>query len=125
MIKRTERGWAGHFIGGSRCAYHRNTLLEKDEVRMIVSTVGGYQSKDEIIPIGSGGRYYETMAFMAKLDGPYWDIAVEQQLDFRSDWAICAESVDDLPDDVDNQADAMHETVVAEFIQRLEQDQVK
>ena len=39
-VKRTERGYPGHFILSHRCVFTRNTLLEYGETRVIVSTVG-------------------------------------------------------------------------------------
>lgn len=114
-VKRTERGWAGHFIGGHSCLYRRNTLLECGDYRIVVSTVGGYKYRDKIEPIGTGGRFYETMAFKAKKDGPYWEADVNEQLSFENKWAICADSSDALPNDVDNLADQMHEAVVSEL----------
>lgn len=124
MVKRTERGWAGHFICGDSCLFRRNTLIESGEDRIVVSTVGAYRSKEQIEPIGAGGRYYETMAFKAKQEGPYFEADVSDQLSFESEWAICAESPDGLPDDVDNRADQMHEAVVAELTDGMEQPNV-
>ena len=39
-----ERGWAGHWICGSRCNYHRNTLISFNNKKIVVSTIGKYQS---------------------------------------------------------------------------------
>ena len=121
MAKRTERGWAGHFICGHGCLFRRNTLIESGENRIVVSTVGGYRYNEKIETIGAGGRYYETMAFKAKKEGPYFEADVSEELSFESEGAICAESPDELPDDVDNRADQMHEAVVAELMAVIEQ----
>lgn len=118
-VKRTERGWAGHFICASRCAFRRNTLLELNDVRIVVSTVGNYRSessgKEKIETIGSN-RYYETMAFYAHKDGPYWEADVQKQIDFEADWGIW----DKVEADSDLKADDMHEKVVKEIVAKLE-----
>ena len=119
VVKRTERGWAGHFICCKDCLFRRNTLLEKGEEKIVVSTVGGYRYNDKLDTIGSGGRYYETMAFKAHKEGPYWEANVGEQISFESEWDICAASPDDLPNDVDNRADRMHEAVVEELSNKL------
>jgi hypothetical protein len=98
--------------------FRRNTLLENGEKRIVVSTVGAYRLGSAIATIGAK-RYYETMAFTAKKDKQYWDADVHKQLAFKSNGAICAETPEALPDDVDNIADQMHENVVAEFMKRL------
>jgi|GEM_PF-1976503 len=122
-VKRTERGWAGHYIMGSRCAYHRNTLLTCGEQQVIVSTVGNLRSQDAVLRGGMATlaheRYYETMAFHACQAGGYVEIRAERQIDFASPWKITAKKVEDLLDDVDNVADLMHETVVAELMKKL------
>jgi len=118
-----ERGWAGHFICGQRCTFRRNTLIQYGKRRIVVSTVGmmmdirkgeGYYDT-----IGAGGRYYETMAFRAKLDGPYWDADVSETVSFNSEWAICADALAKLPKDADNKANDMHDAVVRELSRKI------
>jgi hypothetical protein len=112
-VKRTERGWAGHFISASRCRFRRNTLLECGDKRIVVSTVGALESCE---PIGHN-RYYETMAFWAKNDGIYWDANIMKQVHFKSRWAIAT-----LSETTDAEANAMHEAVVAELTERLRKE---
>ena len=119
--KITERGWAGHFICAGECNYRRNTLIDFGRKKIVVSTVGMLRDREEnglygYRTIGAGGRYYETMAFRAKKEGPYWDADVSKQISFESEWAICSEKgFKALPDDADNLADRMHEAVVREL----------
>lgn len=117
---RTERGWVGHFICAGRCLFRRNTLLEYEETRIVISTVGlmldihlpDYPNKNKIIEVGIG-RYFETMAFHAKLvDNRYWDADVSKQIYFDSPWAI-----DKI--DADDKANDMHEIVVTEISDKL------
>lgn len=114
-VTRTERGWAGHFCGASECHYHRNTLLELGNQRIVVSTVGNYipASRGRIDAIGHR-RHYETMAFMAAEQCGYWEADVERQVVVCSPWSIW-----DLTPTVDAQADAMHEAVVAELSAKM------
>ena len=126
IVKRIERGWAGHFICANRCLFRRNTLLECGKQQIVVSTVGLmenslYGRKDLEYPelernryetIGCD-RYYETMAFHADPnDTRYHDIDVEKQVDFDSPW-----SIDEL--DADDRANDMHEKVVEEITAKL------
>jgi hypothetical protein len=86
MIKITERGWAGHFCGANSCRFRRNRLIEKESgERIVVSTVGNWLPWNEttIQQIGAG-RYYETMAFKAQYQHPYWESDVEEELAFAA-----------------------------------------
>ncbi len=124
-VTRTERGWGGHFICASRCGFRRNTLLECGEVRIVVSTVGAMQKwegdprQDKNITgtetIGAFGRVYETMAFHASLQGPYWDANVSRHVRFESEWAI----VEPIVEDSDQKANDMHEAVVKELTEKM------
>jgi len=116
-VKRSERGWAGHYICADRCSFRRNTLLEAERVRVVVSTVGcksRFDGEDGYEEIGIG-RHYETMAFHARrVQRTYWDANVRRQISFESPWAIS--KVDNYSD---AEANAMHEKVVEEIYNRL------
>lgn len=115
-FKITERGWPGHFICASQCIYRRNTLLECGRKRIVVSTVGNYR------PVHKNGdaerigcdRFYETMAFKACKKGVYWEADVSKQVDFESQW-----SLNEVEEETDLKADAMHEKVVKELSDRI------
>lgn len=117
-VKRTERGWGGHFIAASQCYFRRNTLLECGEIKVVVSTIGAYHnSLGEYDQVGLN-RDYETMAFYVDpATGAYNDIDVERQIDFESPWALEIKKGDKFPD---LKANEMHETVVQELTEKLE-----
>ena len=116
VVRRTERGWGGHFICSYRCMFRRNTLIECGGTRIVVSTVGSMRGRDdaglEIEMIGDD-RHYETMAFHAKYDGRYWDADVSRQVFFDSPCVIADWNADDVAND-------MHEKAVAEISGKLE-----
>lgn len=114
-VKRTERGWGGHYICASRCNFRRNTLLEYGDQRIVVSTVGAMadERRGKFDEIGLK-RFYETMAFAAKLDGIYWDADVTKEVVFDSKWAVR-----DVGPTSDQEANDMHESVVEEISQKL------
>ena len=117
-VKRTEQGWGGHFCGAFECLFRRNTLLEYNDTRVVVSTVGAWKTQDargdwEFETMS--GRYYETMVFHAKqVQEIYWDVDVTRQIHFDSPWTI-----DKIDNDTDMKANDMHEKVVDEFIWKL------
>ena len=114
-IKRTERGWGGHFICANRCRFRRNTLLEYDKIKIVISTVGLMESINESGQFKTIGhnRYYETMVFHSnKRDKRYYDINVSRQIYFDSEWAISEIDADDKAND-------MHEKVVDEISTKL------
>lgn len=130
QFKITERGWAGHFILASRCLFHRNTLIEYDRKKIVVSTVGLCQVFDnsnemKFEPLSSierSGkcRWYETMVFKAmKNYGKYWDANVKKQLPFEGKWNICADSWSDVPAYSDIIANEMHDKIVKVFSKKI------
>lgn len=58
-------GYAGHFVGGKRCAFHLATLVAGDTI--LVSTLGHYLPRsgdgNTPEPLGSGSDTFETMVF--------------------------------------------------------------
>lgn len=121
-IKRTERGWCAHFIGGRECLFRRNTLLECEDVQIVVSTVGCYIPYDRVEAIGHE-RWYETMAFIAEEKDGYIDADVTKEIDFESEWGIWGSTFEEVLEkhpDVDNVANDMHENVVKELTTKLQ-----
>lgn len=111
-VTRTERGWAGHFIGASRCHFRRNTLLCFGDVKIVISTVGMMEINGKFEPIGID-HHYETMAFHAKEnDRVYFDADVKNQI-----WFNLPTTIEKKGDD--NAANKMHEDIVAFFINKL------
>ena len=113
-VKRTERGWAGHFCCSCRCEYHRNTLLEYNGMKVVVSTVGRLRKdmfSNTYEDLGYK-RYFETMAFMADEDDKYNDADVEREISFDAKWCLPSP-------DMELEADSMHENVVMELSKRL------
>lgn len=115
-VKRTERGWAGHFFCADRCLFRRNTLLEYGEVRIVVSTIGlmlddRNNKERKFVQIGFD-RYFETMAFHAHLEADRY-----REISFDSPWAIGEVDADDKAND-------MHEAVVDEITKRLKEGTV-
>jgi len=55
------------------------------------------------------------MAFGTKQEGAYIEANVSDERRFEGEWSICADRWEDLPEDVDNIANKMHEAVVDEF----------
>lgn len=123
-VKRTERGWAGHYICSNYCRFRRNTLLEYGDKKWIVSTVGGYVYDGEINPIGCN-RWYETMVFKAKEKNGYLEADVERMVPFESKWGIFGEDWQEVlatyGKDIDDKANDMHEKVVEELMEKIKE----
>ena len=115
-VKRTERGWAGHFCCSYDCRFRRNTLLEYNDVGVVVSTVGNMIRNGVPEEIGLD-RDYETMAFYVdKRTKEYKDADVIKQIFFDSNWQLKNDGDDDF---IDNKANDMHEAVVKELSEKL------
>lgn len=125
-VKRTERGWAGHFICANYCRFRRNTLLEYGDKKWVVSTVGYYVNPflGKMEEIGHH-RWYETMAFKSDAEDTYFhDADVTQEIPFESEWGIFADTAKELIDKhpfADNEANDMHEAVVAELMEKIKE----
>ena len=127
-VKRTERGWAGHFICGDRCRFRRNTLIEYGDKKWVVSSVGAMYlfnpltRKSELDSVGYE-RWYETMAFVAR-DDEYNDADVSQEIHFESEWGLFGADKDDFLKNhpmADMEANEMHEKVVEELMKKIKE----
>lgn len=119
-MKITERGWPGHFCLGYRCEYHRNTLLEYNGTKVVVSTVGRLR-KDLYGPLYDEvgcDRHFETMAFLAKDNDKFNDADVSKQVIFDSNWQL-----DDPNAEIE--ANEMHDAVVKEIATDLVNDRLR
>jgi len=112
-LRRTERGWVGHFILVDRCLFRRNTLLEYEDIHIVVSTVGLLRSRDATAwEMVGHDRYFETMAFHANSDERFRDPDTSRQVRFGAPWRI-------VEIDADDRANEMHEAVCAEIASGL------
>lgn len=122
LVKRTERGWAGHYICADRCRFRRNTLLEYQDKKWIVSTVGNFVPSTRKTDMIGANRWYETMVFEAEMKNGYIDADVTKQIYPENDWGIWGESweqVITLHPYPDNDANDMHELIVNEMAARI------
>jgi hypothetical protein len=115
-VKRTERGWAGHFICSDGCKFRRNTLLECGDIQIVVSNVGAlFDESGKLLEIGLN-RHYETMAFhVDPKSGDYKDADVSREILFESNGALKWHK----KGYIDNEANEMHEAVVKEISDNL------
>lgn len=120
-VKRTERGWAGHYICADKCRFRRNTLLEYKDRKWVVSTVGGFVLNGKLDMIGAD-RWFETMVFEAELQHGYWDAIIEKRIYPEQDWGLWGSTWEEVTGNyglVDNAANDMHERIVDEMSKRI------
>jgi hypothetical protein len=97
--------------------FRRNTLLEYGDIKWIVSTVGRWIPSRDNKPHNIGpDRYYETMAFLAKLADPKFGklycADVQYEIPFESKWYVTKPYADP-------EANQMHEQVVEELMEKI------
>ena len=126
-VKVTERGWAGHFICSDRCLFRRNTLLEYNNRKWIVSTEGAFRNRENKMDSIGHRRWYETMAFEAIEDRGYIEADIMKQIYFDSEWGIWGDSWEEVCDNCngtpDNVANDMHDRVVSELIDKIKEQE--
>ena len=111
-VRRTERGWKGHFVGAHKCHFSRNTLLEFGTSKLVISTVGAYLPSEDYVTLDSNGNYFETKVFWSDYDPPYFDASVGQEIHPDSPTGV-------KKLDGEIEADKMHEKVVREISKKL------
>lgn len=122
-ISVVERGWPAHYICADRCRFRRNTLVGEVGKGVVVSTVGNMVIDGQIDTVAAVGCYYETLAFAAVQRGEYVEADVTKELQFPGKKRINAMGAEDLPANVSNIANAMHDAAVAWFVAKLEGEQ--
>jgi hypothetical protein len=111
---RQERGWAGHFIGALNCRFRRNTLIEYAGIRVVISSVGLFETEVgscKFMSIHPPDAYFETKVFYANSDERYYDADVSREL--------CEYECYVRKMDADDEANIQHEDVVNRVIQDL------
>ena len=120
-----ERGWAGHFICFDRCLFRRNTLLEYNDKKWVVSTVGAFRNRENKMDSIGHRRWYETLAFEAVEASGYIEADIMKQIYFDSEWGIWGDFWEEVckncNDTPDNVANDMHDRVVSELIDKIKE----
>ena len=117
--KITYRSWQGHYI--CDCRNHLNTLIEYEDKKVVVSSLGGLFVDGKLEKIGAY-RYYETFCFMAKEDKfGFVDADVKKRLDYDS-VVDCETSVLDEKERarMEKQSDINHYKTVDLIVELLE-----
>lgn len=124
-VKVTEQGWAGHFICSDRCLFRRNTLLEYNDKKWVVSTVGAFRNRENKMDSIGHRRWYETLAFEAVEASGYIEADIMKEIYFDSEWGIWGDSWEEVcnncHDTPDNVANDMHDRVVSELIDKIKE----
>ena len=126
-VKRTEQGWAGHFICSRNCLFRRNTLIEYKDRKWIISTVGAMIDKNGMPTTIGYNRWYETMVFEAELQDGYWEADVSKEIYPKGEWGMWASSFAELMSKYrtpDITANNIHETIVEQMIERIQKEEV-
>jgi hypothetical protein len=87
---------------------------------LVVSTVGAMFQNRKLVEVGPG-RHYETLAFWVDKDsGEYKDADVDKEIFFESECGL------KWPEGgyPNNEANDMHEDVVAELSEKLEKEEL-
>lgn len=136
-----ERGWAGHWICGSRCNYHRNTLISFNNKKIVVSTIGKYQTPltapeccihliNGFESIGGGevegNRYYETEIGYARFIRGYWEYSPNANIydDSLMEYQNKVSRIDPSFNDSDEHADEYHDKIVQTVINLLKENKL-
>lgn len=136
-----ERGWAGHYICGSRCIYHRNTLISYNDKKIVVSTIGKYRpvltnpdccfhliNGFESLGGGQveGNRYYETAIAYAKFTRGYWEYSPDDEIydDLLVKYQDKISRIDPGFIDSDEYADEYHDKIIQTVIDFLKENKL-
>lgn len=124
-VNRTERGWAGHFIGANECRFRRNTLLEYEDKKLVVSTVGSYCNPRGTVETIGHERWYETMVFEGCEENGYIEANVNKPIQVDGDWGIWGKTWEEVLANhptPDNAANDLHEKIVEQMIERIRKE---
>lgn len=118
-IKRIERGWCGYIKGHQYCLFRRNTILEYDNKKIVIATLGNYINPFEYCntPIYDD-VWYLTIAGHAVEKNGYWEIDGDGQIPIKSIHEIrgTEEEIFNKYPLIDLSANRMHETAVEEMM---------
>lgn len=114
-----ERGWAGHHKMSNMCYFRRNTLVSNGDSMYVVSTVGnmGVPGKIGASQIAKD-KMYETCVFKADPKDMYLDGIMNERISVNQ--AASIKSVSHKPPGSDNIANDMHDSIVNEIVERIE-----
>ena len=131
-------GYQGHFL--CSCSYHLTTIIANKKRMVMVSTVGRLIDTITKKPTTIGcRRMFETEVFKAKyssetgfieadvsksLDGEYYNITEEQELNILKD-IITNKEVNNLANECEKLADKGHKKLVDKWVEILKKEVIE